>query len=216
MWVPMLVCIYSMYSLILWKFYKFQGRRKPLNCGCAVYLVNQYFSRQNLGLSKGSSQNVGVQLHTLHTRFRRPCNTCQNFYDPILKPVLKLLRYINQEQNSHFEEKWSILLSASLSVSVSVLACSLYFLWPINRYRPIVKNALSVILCHIKQQAQAGELEKPELEDSLSKRFQNCPEFPGFPQCTKGSLSSLGFLQGLPEGLLQRRSKGLPVWLKSK
>ena len=95
MWVPMLVCIYSMYSLILWKFYKFQGRRKPLNCGCAVYLVNQYFSRQNLGLSKGSSQNVGVQLHTLHTRFRRPCNTCQNFYDPILKPVLKLLRYIN-------------------------------------------------------------------------------------------------------------------------
>ena len=31
-------------------------------------------------------------------------------------------------------------------LSVSVSAYSLYFLWPINRYRPIVKNALSVIL----------------------------------------------------------------------
>ena len=36
-------------------------------------VCNYMFLGQNLVFTKGRSQKVGVQLHTLHTRFRRPC-----------------------------------------------------------------------------------------------------------------------------------------------
>ena len=36
-----------------------QGRWKPLNCGCAAYLVDQDFSGQNLSLNKERSQKSG-------------------------------------------------------------------------------------------------------------------------------------------------------------
>ena len=76
MWVPMLVCIYSMYSLILWKFYKFQGRRKPLNCGCAVHLVDQNFQEKTWVLAKEGAK-----------KWVCSCTPCTpSSLDPVLHP----------------------------------------------------------------------------------------------------------------------------------
>ena len=44
-----------------------QGRWKPLNCGCAAYLVDQDFSGQNLSLNKERSQKSGcAAAHSAH------------------------------------------------------------------------------------------------------------------------------------------------------
>ena len=85
--------------------YILQGWRKPLNCWCAVYLLHQNFSGQNLGFNKGRSQKEGVQLHTLHTQFPRPCIASTKY---VLRSLFNYC-LIETAINSNFWRKFLVL-----------------------------------------------------------------------------------------------------------
>ena len=116
----------------------------PLQYGCAVYQINPNCFKRKLVFTKGKCQKVCVQMHTLHTRFPRPCSIADDPYSHF-----KVEQILNFGFQSALKMIWLYYFSMSLEernwidflVYWSHLATSTYFIDVLNWQSHLAKKS---------------------------------------------------------------------------